>query len=88
MLDGERISVAIAQEIAAVEGTDPEKLPPLYDSIDTDALNALITHSDAQDLTIDFDYGSYRIHIEGTDEITVSPCERRAEEVTTKSYCD
>lgn len=88
MVDGERISVAIVQEIAAVEGTDPAKLPPLYDSIDIDALDALVTYSDAQDLTIEFDYDAYTIRVEGASEITVTPSEWRAEDGATYSCCD
>jgi len=88
MEDGERISVAIAQEIAAIEGVDPVKLPPLYDCIDTDALDALVQHSDAQDLTIEFDYDAYTIRVGGTGDITVTPSERCAEDGTTKSGRD
>lgn len=88
MLQGERISVAIVQEIAALEGADPTELPPLYDSVDTDALDALVRHSDAEDLTIEFDYGDYRVSVEGTGEITVTPTEQHAGAAATKPCCD
>jgi len=88
MEDGERIGVAIAQEIATIEGVEPVKLAPLYDSIDIGALDALVQHSDAQDLTVKFDYEGYTIRVRGTGEITVIPSERSTEDGTTKSNCN
>ena len=88
MGDGERISVAIAQEIAAIEEVDPVKLPSLYDFIDTDSLDALVQHSDAQDLTIKFDYQAYTVRVRGSGEITVLPSEKSTEDDRTKSDCD
>jgi len=88
MSKGERVSTAIVQELATVEGVEPEELPPLYDAIDTDALDTLIHQSDTDDVTIGFDYGQYRIHVEGTGEITVTPSEPRTDDVGTKSCCD
>lgn len=80
--------MAIVREIATIEGTDPEELPPLYDVVDTDALDALVRQADADGLTIGFDYGNYRVRVEGTGEVTVTPSEPRTEDVATKPCCD
>jgi hypothetical protein len=36
---------AITEAVAAAEGVDPTRLPPLYESIETDAVNRLFDHS-------------------------------------------
>lgn len=84
----EQVSTALVQEIAAAEGVDPTELPPLYDAIDTDALDALVQQSGAADVTVEFDYGNYRIHIGGTREITITPSDRPTGEAPAEPCCD
>jgi len=67
----ERTSVAIIREIASIEGVAPEELEPLYDAIDTDALDELVRSADSQHVTVEFEYGEYTVRVEGPEEITV-----------------
>ena len=71
MPEGEQTSVVIAQEIAAVEGTDPMELEPLYGAVDTDALDALFRNSDAPDLTVEFSYGGHTVRVEGPGQVEI-----------------
>lgn len=41
--NGETLAAVIAEAVAAAEGVDATELPPLYDVIDTDALNQLFS---------------------------------------------
>jgi len=67
----EGASVAIVQEIASIEGVSPKELEPLYDVIDTDALDELVRSADSQHVTVEFEYGEYTVRVEGAGEITV-----------------
>ncbi|WP_339102838.1 HalOD1 output domain-containing protein [Haloterrigena salinisoli] len=49
----------IVTRVSEMEGTDPLDLPPLYDSIDPEALDRLADSSD-----IRFEYAGYSIAIE------------------------
>ena len=73
MSEGEQTSVVIAQEIAAVEGTDPMELEPLYSAVDTDALDALLRNSDAPDLTVEFSYSGHTVRVEGPGQVEILP---------------
>jgi len=84
----ERTSVAIAGEIASIEGVDPKELEPLYDVIDTDALDELIHNSDSQHVTVEFEYDGYMIRVEGTGDITVTRANQNVGGVATESCCD
>ena len=52
----------VSERIAAREGCDLTALPPLYDTIDSEALASLL-ESDA-DVTVCFEYCGYRVVIE------------------------
>jgi len=84
----EGTSVAIAREIAAIEGVDPNDLEPLYDVIDTDALDELVRSSDSQHVTVEFEYGEYTVRVEGPDEITVLRNDPPAGSVETRTCGD
>ncbi|OVE83424.1 HalOD1 output domain-containing protein [Natronolimnobius baerhuensis] len=52
----ERVSDAVISSVATVCETEPTRLEPLYDAIDPDALNALVSHA-------------HRVGSEGTHEL-------------------
>lgn len=58
---------AIVEAVAAVSDRDPAKLPPLYESIDPDALNTLLgpagDRSD-QPLAVSFAYFGYSVRVD------------------------
>lgn len=58
-------SEAVVTRIANSEGIDPLELPPLYEAIDADALDALVgtgKRSDA-DPEVEFTYSGYEVTI-------------------------
>lgn len=64
----------IVDGVAVIHDTNPMELsPPLYESVDPDALERVIQQSDRQDLTVEFDYHGCTITVEGDGSVTVSP---------------
>ncbi len=49
--DGERPSTAIVTAVASVLERDPLELPPLYETVDPDALDSLLQHAHRTDDT-------------------------------------
>lgn len=69
---------AIIEAIAAHEGLDPMALEqPLYEVIDTDALDALVGNHRSEQarptITVAFSYNGCRVHISGDGSVEVSP---------------
>lgn len=72
----DKISMNITEQIAEYEGVDPANLhPPLYESIDMDALESLITSSSTDSMQISFTYNGYLVRVDSTNTVHVSkPC--------------
>lgn len=64
-------SLAIVKRIAALEGVDHTKLDPLYEVIDSDALDRLVGTAGQSDSTlqIEFTYHGYDVTV--TDDGTI-----------------
>lgn len=60
-------SNAIAQAIAGREAIETEDLPPLYESVDTDGLNAVL--QSAPNASITFPYRGYEVTVTGSGDI-------------------
>ncbi|OVE83836.1 HalOD1 output domain-containing protein [Natronolimnobius baerhuensis] len=74
--DEQSVTEAVIDAVATATGTDPIELPPLYDSIDPDALNTLFDRQrEGAGLEMAFFYADYHIAIEGGDRIIVSATE-------------
>lgn len=69
---GEQISEHIIDAVANITNTDPTALPPLYDTLDVDALNQLCQSSDGT-VAVTFEYGACEVVIEGPDAVIVAP---------------
>lgn len=66
------LPLVIAERIAEREGLTPIDLqPPLYESIDTDALESLLESSNEK-ISVSFTYQGYTIHVDGTGSVQVS----------------
>ena len=69
-------TLTIVERIATLEGRDPVTLPPLYDTIDPEALDSLVGSSTAGDsrspTTIRFTYCGYDVRVRGDGEIGIS----------------
>lgn len=63
-------STTVVRSVAAAERVDPPNVPdPLYDSIDPDALDALVAST--EDVTIEFSYLGYAVTVDGDGTVTV-----------------
>lgn len=63
---------AAVSAVAEVDGTDPVELPPLYDAIDPEALNALFTsQSHAPVERLSFQYAGYEVVVRGNGTVLV-----------------
>lgn len=66
-------SNAVANTIADREGVALEDLPPLYEAIDTDGLNAVL--ETAPDATVTFPYRGYEVMVTGRGEVEITQYE-------------
>jgi hypothetical protein len=60
----------VVLKIAEQKGVEPTELPPLYDTIDPEALDALLTADAVGHLT--FEYLGYEVTVTAPDHITIS----------------
>ncbi len=71
---------AIVEAVADVEDVAPTALPPLYESVDPDALNALVeNHSGASDLGVCITYHGWNVFVRGDGRIVVGNPNRTGE---------
>lgn len=74
--DDRPFSQRVIDQVAANEGVDPLALPPLYETLDPEVLDALIeSHSDRTDggLSVNFTYQNYSVHVRGDGSVDVEP---------------
>ncbi|WP_165872027.1 HalOD1 output domain-containing protein [Natrarchaeobius halalkaliphilus] len=72
-----QLCLEIAEEIASQEGVTPEALsPPLYEVVDTEALQSLFDPNDPDrcPVSVEFTYEGYTVRIDGANDVTVTPC--------------
>lgn len=63
---------AVVSAVAEADGTDPVELPPLYEAIDSEALNALFTaRSETTVGKVAFQYAGYNVTVRGNGEVHV-----------------
>lgn len=73
---GENVAEAVVRVVAEATGDDREELPPLYEAIDPDALNAVFastpgTERSAGDVT--FGYAGREVTVNAASEVVVRP---------------
>lgn len=73
------VSHKIVSEIAQAEGVDPLDLNPLYEVIDSDALDSLF-RSPPCSASVKFEYSGYEVRVEGPEEIEIT--KKRAHSLT------
>lgn len=61
----------VVTAVAAAADTDPVDLPPLYDTLDPEALNTLINSSESGSVLLTFSYTGYRVTVHGNGEVDV-----------------
>ncbi|NGM68362.1 hypothetical protein G6M89_04955 [Natronolimnobius sp. AArcel1] len=74
--DDQSVTEAVIDAVATATGISPIELPPLYDSVDPDALNTLFDRQrEGSALEMGFFYSDYRIVVEGDGRVIVSATE-------------
>ncbi|MDF9747905.1 HalOD1 output domain-containing protein [Natrinema salsiterrestre] len=69
------VSTKIIEHIAKMEGTEPVKLPPLYEAIDPDALERLFaSKKDGAERSgrVEFQYNGYTVIAEFDEELRIT----------------
>lgn len=61
----------VVTAVAGAADTDPIDLPPLYDTIDPEALNTLIKSAENGSVLLTFSYTGYTVIVHGDGEIDV-----------------
>lgn len=68
------LSLAVPALLARCIGVDPVSLPPMYDCVDVDALEALFGGTGQSDTRVTFDYAGYAVTA-SEGQLTVQPLE-------------
>jgi hypothetical protein len=66
------LTESIVLSLADVKGVDPLELPPLYDAVDTDALEQLFSRDD-DSLELTFFVADCEVTVGGCEDVTVTP---------------
>lgn len=64
----------IVAGVAAIDGTAPTRLAPLYEYVDPEALGALFDHADAdprRELSVTFRYGAHAVTVTGAGTLEI-----------------
>lgn len=70
-----RVTVAIIEAVATEADVDPAAMPPLFERIDPDALDALFAPTmtgSARSGTIEFPYCGYEVSVRYDDDVSVT----------------
>jgi len=88
----ESVSMAVVRAVSAVEGRDPQSLPPLANVLDTDALNALFdARSDGTTRTggrLSFVYSKCQLTIDNGEFLTLQPLETNGRKTGSRDVDD
>lgn len=70
-------TVAVAEAIAETTDADPTSGPPIYEYVDTDALDALLTESNGEidSITVSFAYEGHTVVVNGSGQVVVEPAD-------------
>lgn len=69
----EEATVVVIEAVADVESVHPLELPPLYESIDPDVLDAIARSEVGDECQVAFSYFGYRVEVDATGAVTVTP---------------
>jgi hypothetical protein len=66
------VTVAVVEAVSSFENCEPHALPPLYDAVDADALNALFeTGVDGRSCSVSFTFSDSRVTVQNSERIVV-----------------
>lgn len=65
--------VGVVEAVADATGESPMTLPPLYETVDVDALNSVLSHAERDErVLVTLNYADHVVVIDGEGTITVS----------------
>ena len=65
-------STAVAELLADAAGCEPAEVGPLYDTVDSDALDSLVRHGEsAAGCTVTFPHDGFEVSVSGDGEVLV-----------------
>lgn len=67
------VVVTVVETVAAVSGSDPTAMPPLYDTVDPEALTALVASARDRPVEISFTYEACRVTVSSDGCVVVEP---------------
>lgn len=76
-MNSDSLTETIVLSLSDVKGVDPLDLPPLYDAIDTDALEQLFAR-DEDGIEVTFVVAGCEVTVRGGDDVTVTPTTEHA----------
>lgn len=62
----------VVQTIADREGVDPTELPPLFESVDPDALDALLRRDDTAGAQVTFTHHGHEVTVRSDGRVSLS----------------
>ncbi|NIB99837.1 HalOD1 output domain-containing protein [Halobacterium sp. R2-5] len=68
--DTRTMSQAVIETVAAIDNTPPTELPPLYDAVDSDALDNLFAGKASLGKVV-FNYNSYEVSVDADGYVAV-----------------
>jgi len=71
---GAAASMRVVRRVARETGADTAELPPLYDSIDPDALDAVV--ESAATTSVTFTYAGYDVTVDADGTVSTAPEDR------------
>ncbi len=69
------MTIAVVEAVSSFENCDPTALPPLHDTVDTDALDALFRSGDDRICNVSFAVSDSHVTIENGERIVVEASE-------------
>lgn len=72
----DRATTALVEAVATVTGRKPTDLPPLYESVDTDALEALLSSTatrSGRPVSVSFEYAGVEVVVHADQDIEIRP---------------
>lgn len=86
----EAVSQQVIEAVADAKGVDPLDLPPLYDSIDPDALDALFSHADSSSsiTELSLQIAGCEVLVRGNGEVTITDTEGDLDTIHVESQSD
>lgn len=67
------VTRAVTEAVSDASGTPMEELPLLENSIDLDALNAVVTNGSSSDVLVSFTFAGLRVHVHSRDVVYARP---------------